>query len=155
MVFATAYPRIRVSAYPLHTTFTLLPGEGWSSPLRICVSAYPLSTTLTLFLGEGWSSPLRIRISTSHYIYITSRGGVVFATSYSRIRVSTLHYTYIISRKGVVFATAYPCIRTLQGSTFDVTGYSAVTPWIRFPEIYFIVSCSASTDLLRKELGGH
>ena len=25
----------------------------------------------------------------------------------------------------------------------------------RFPEIYFIESCSASTDVLRKELGGH
>ena len=26
---------------------------------------------------------------------------------------------------------------------------------IRFPEIYFIEPCSASTELLRKELGGH
>ena len=26
---------------------------------------------------------------------------------------------------------------------------------IHFPEIYFIESCSASTDLLKKELGGH
>ena len=26
---------------------------------------------------------------------------------------------------------------------------------IRFPEIYFMEPCSASTELLRKELGGH
>ena len=34
----------------------------------------------------------------------------------------------IISREGVVFATRYPRIHTLQGSTFEVAGYSAVTP---------------------------
>ena len=28
----------------------------------------------------------------------------------------------------MVFATAYPRIHTLQGSTFEVAGYSAVTP---------------------------
>ena len=38
----------------------------------------------------------------------------------------------IISRGGVVFATSYPRIHTLQGSTFKVAGYSAVTSKVHF-----------------------
>ena len=126
MVFATcvsAYPRIH---FALHLHYFL--GEGWSSPLRIRVSAYPLRTTLTLLLGEGWSSPLRSAYPLRTTLTLFLGEGLVFATAYPRIRVSTSHYTYIISRGGVVFATAYPRISTLQGSTFHVTGYSAVTP---------------------------
>ena len=78
VVFATSYPRIRVST-PSYTLRLFL-GEGLSSPLRIHVPSHPLHdrATLKLFLGKGWSSPLRIH--------------------------------------------------TLQGSAFEVTGYSAVTP---------------------------
>ena len=156
-ILATSYPRMCIStSIYTTTTLTLFLGEGWSQPLRIRVSAYPLQTTLTLFLGEGWSqyprihfklqlhyfqgrggrshfvsAYPRIRVSTAHYNYIISRGGVVPATSYPRIRVSTAHYNYIISRGGVIPATSYPRIRTSQGSNFDVTGYSAVTHYVR------------------------
>ena len=71
------------------------------------ISAYPPQSTLGLFLEEGWSSPLRIRVSTSNYMY-----------------------TWITPRGGLVLATSYPCIHTLQGSTFEVAGYSAVNPLI-------------------------
>ena len=109
--YVSGYPlRIRVSAYPLQSTLRLFLGEGWSSPLRIRVSAYPLQTTLGLFLGEGWSLPLRIHVS-----------------AYPLHDQTTLRFN--ISRERVVFAASYPRIHTLQGSAFEVAGYSTVTPF--------------------------
>ena len=44
------------------------------------------------------------------------------------------------------------CFVTLNFCIFNLRRL----PWfVRFPEIYFIEPCSASTELLRKELGGH
>ena len=102
-MFATTYPRIRVST----SIYTWIISRGGV----LFPTTYP-----------------RIRVSTSIYTWIISRGGVVFATTYTRIRVSTSIYTWIIFRRGVVFATTYPCIRSLQGSSFEMAGYSAVTP---------------------------
>ena len=63
MVFSTAYPRIRVSAYPLHNIPRSLLGEEWYFRLRIRVSAYPLHNILRSLLGEEWYFRLRIRVS--------------------------------------------------------------------------------------------
>jgi len=103
LVFATTYPRIRVST----SIYTWIISRGGV----LFPTTYP-----------------RIRVSTSIYTWIISRGGVVFATTYTRIRVSTSISTWIIFRRGVVFATTYPRIRSLQGSSFEMAGYSAVTP---------------------------
>ena len=48
------------------------------------------------------------------------------------------------------FVTLNFCIFNIYG---DCRGLFVFC--IRFPEIYFIEPCSASTELLRKELGGH
>ena len=118
-MFATTYPRIRVST----SIYTWIISRGGV----LFPTTYP-----------------RIRVSTSIYTWIISRGGVVFATTYTRIRVSTSIYTWIIFRRGVVFATTYPCIRSLQGSSFEMAGYSAVTPVLQwFSQIQF--ACFGST----------
>ena len=61
MVFSTAYPRIRVSAYPLNNIPRSLLGEEWYFPLRIRESTSQHTISL---LGEGWYFRLRIRVSS-------------------------------------------------------------------------------------------
>ena len=108
--YISAYPlRNRVSAYPLQCTLRLFLGEGWSSPLRIRVSAYPLQTTLRLFLEEGWSLPLRIHVSAY-----------------------PLHDQTTLRLFLGKWWSSPPRIHTIQGSTFEVAGYSAVTPRIQY-----------------------
>ena len=83
----TAYPRIHSPTHFKNSGGGVVQLHCVSAYPRIRVSAYPLTHTLKKFGGRGGTTPLRIRVSTHPHTQKIRREGWYNSTAYPRIRI--------------------------------------------------------------------